>query len=279
MIKKNSSPNLASVVQASQLECAESDLLSLPSLPNREFTVNLSPVRTTKFLFLVVLMLTIANIIGQFSFYFLPYYPLRNVFRQIFDVGGEGNIPALYSVFLLLFSGIILGIIADVKKAAHSPYTRYWQILAAIFVFLSIDEAISIHERVGNPLRNTLNVGGFFYFAWVIPASILVVIFLLGFFRFILALPTNTRALFLLAGGIYIAGTLGMESVSGYYAHLQGEDNIVYAGLTAIEELLEMGGIVIFIYGLLSYLKLYLPEVRCRFNLIEDKPKTANPNL
>ncbi|GAB4381454.1 MAG: hypothetical protein Kow00121_40030 [Elainellaceae cyanobacterium] len=70
----------------------------------------------------------------------------------------------------------------------------------------------------------------------------------------------------MLAGGIYILGALIFELFSGQYAQIHGRTGMFHVFAT-LEELLEMLGVVIFIYALLSYLKLYLrpTEVHIKF--------------
>jgi hypothetical protein len=92
----------------------------------------------------------------------------------------------------------------------------------------------------------------------VIAGAIFVVVFLLVFWRFIANLPAKTRRLFMIAGIIYVSGALGIEMIGGYYADYYQHNNIIYAFITTIEEVLEMLGVAVFIYGLLSYISGYM---------------------
>ena len=42
-------------------------------------------------------------------------------------------------------------------------------VLAVIFLYLSIDESAQIHELINPALTDSFNLGGVFYFSWVIP--------------------------------------------------------------------------------------------------------------
>ncbi len=86
----------------------------------------------------------------------------------------------------------------------------------------------------------------------------------LTFRKFIQSLPIKTKTLFLLAGFVYVTGALGMELIGGYIADSYGY-NTVYGIVSSIEEILEMLGIVIFIYGLLSYLQSQCEELHFSF--------------
>ena len=67
-------------------------------------------------------------------------------------------------------------------------------------------------------------------------------------------LAPKTRFLFILAGCIYVGGSLGMELVDGAWASRYGMD-FFYFVLTDLEELMEMVGLLIFIYALLKFLQ------------------------
>jgi hypothetical protein len=236
-----------------------------------KFAVNLSPKSTLQFLFLVILGLCIASLTGQFCIYFLPDFPCREILAGMFNVDLEQNIPSIYSGGALLFCSILLFIIAHALKVANEPRQMQWRALSILFLYLSGDEFMSLHEKFMDPVRNTLKTSGIFHFAWVIPGAIFVVICLLAFFRFILALPPKTRHLFIIAGTIFVSGALGMEMVDGYYASLYGEKNYIYVVLTTIEEFFEMVGIAVFIYALLSYISTHMKGFALKINIINNK--------
>ena len=73
----------------------------------------------------------------------------------------------------------------------------------------------------------------------------------------------RTRWLFLTAGLIYVVGVLGLELVGGRQLDLTGEQRtVMYVALGAVEELLEMVGIVVFMYALMSYIAVELATLR-----------------
>ena len=68
----------------------------------------------------------------------------------------------------------------------------------------------------------------------------------------------------MLAGEVLVSGAIGGEFSGGYWCESYGVDNLTYAIITMFEESFEMVGIVIFIYGLLSYLSTELSDVSLR---------------
>ena len=71
--------------------------------------------------------------------------------------------------------------------------------------------------------------------------------------------------LFIIAGCLYVSGALGMEMVGGNYRDMVGEVDLNYGLITSFEETLEMAGIILFIYGLLDYLRSLSNKIRFRF--------------
>lgn len=198
---------------------------------------------------------------AYFAAYYVSQFTSNNYSGRLFILDEEANIPTLYSALNLAFCSSLLAIIGYMNKQVFR-YSSYWKILSLLFLYISLDEACSIHEIFISPLRRLFHASGFFYFAWVIPALILLVIFLLGFLGFIKALPQKTRNLFIKAGTLYVGGALGMELIDGYYAKIYAQNNITYFVLTTIEESLEMFGILVFIYALLSYIKLHIEQMK-----------------
>jgi hypothetical protein len=232
----------------------------------------ISPQKITRSLPLIVLGLIVISILSQFSFYFLPDFPIRDIIVREFHLDEEGNFPSAFSAFLLLWCFFLIKIISEIKKRERDRYKRYWRNLAFVFLYLSLDELVSLHENVINPLRRIFGFAGFLRFAWVVPAAILLVFLIFYFFKFFLSLQTRMKISILLAGCLYIGGGMGIEMINGKYVDLYGKYNFNYAILMTIEESLEMFGIVIMINTLLTYLKqLAIDEVNIGFDFRANK--------
>ena len=237
-----------------QAEDSKKHRLNLPSL-------NLSPQKILKILSIAIACLILLSFLEKIAINGLNSLATTEFTTRFFGLDEEANFPSLYSTVTLFFCSFLLAIITSIKKSVKSRYVKFWQALSLIFLFLAIDENCSIHEILIPLIRIVFKTRDFFYFPWVIPAFILLIIFLITFREFILNLPAKIRNLFLLAGGIYVTGALGMELISGYLADNSGLETTSYWLAASIEEFLEMFGILIFIYGLLSYIQSYFKEV------------------
>ena len=170
-----------------------------------------------------------------------------------FSLGSDGNVPTFYSSFaILLCAALLLGIAIGDLRERKIP-AAYWFGLAVIFAFLAADEMLMLHERLIEPVRDALDTSGLFYYAWIIPYGVALLVFLVVYLRFLLLLPKRTAALFVTAGVLFVAGAIGLEMFGGMQAETHGKENVVYVALQTIEELLEMIGIALFAFALADY--------------------------
>lgn len=193
---------------------------------------------------------------------------------QLFSLSNEWNIPAFFSAFLLFFAFLLLLFITVAEYKRKSASFRYWGTLAFGFLLMAIDELCSIHEKLIPPMRALMGNGpyGFFFFSWVIVAIPVVFILILFFSKFWWRLPLRTRLTFLFAAVVYLGGCIGFELIGGYYLETYGIFNMTFCLLETMEEGLEMGGVIIFIWGLLNYMEAYCrEEIRSLAGFIKNK--------
>jgi hypothetical protein len=167
--------------------------------------------------------------------------------RVLFDFEEEKNAPTLYSSFALLFSAALLALIAIHHRRVGTDF-GYWLGLALLFGLLSLDEIAQFHEEIGPAKEGRLaewRVSG-----WIIPYATGLVAFVVGYTRFLLRLPRRYAGWFIGAGSIFVTGAVGFE-LAGPFA--KSVSDVVYAICYTCEELFEMLGVVVFIYGLLAY--------------------------
>jgi hypothetical protein len=215
-----------------------------------EQKVSVSPRGVARSLVLVVVSLTALSLLGQLAVHFLPDFVLRDRLVATFNLDEEGNISALYSTLAILSCAGLLWVIARIEREAGGRWWRHWTLLSVIFVGLAVDEFLALHEEIDS----RLDLSEVTQWSWVAVGIVFVVVVACIFLRMVVQLPRPVRRRFILAGLLYLSGTIVMETVGGHYVTVWGHDSMAYALCTTAEELLEMIGIVVFISALLSYL-------------------------
>jgi hypothetical protein len=172
---------------------------------------------------------------------------------DLFSVNAEQTIPTWYATLLLFMAALLLANLAIAHRAQNAPFTYYWSGLAAIFLYLSIDEGAVIHEIASDAVQAAVTTTGYLTFPWLIIAAPLVILFGLLYVRFLFHMPRRIALLFILAAGLYVGGALVIEAISANQYSLEGGVTFPYLAIATVEELCEMLGIVVLIYTLLSY--------------------------
>lgn len=230
----------------------------MKELSTSSSTIYFSPKSITRFLLWSVFFLLLGHIAAFIEDYVRHAYSrtAKNIIKW-FDFNLENNVPTWFSVIILAFSAILLFIIYRHQKKQQVKNAFYWLVLSIIFIFLSIDESVQVHEEVARMLRPSVgdSMNGFLYWAWVVPYSVFVVVAGVFFLRFVLSLPPVIRNQFFIGGAMFITGALLLEFPEGYFYKVYGLDHIYNRILYCIEELFEMCGVIIFINALLGYMR------------------------
>lgn len=208
----------------------------------------------TRALAATALLLVLLSMGGQFATFMLGHVFLTEI-APLFYVDTEHNIPTYFSVWLILLSSFLLGVIATLKSKQNVPHVSKWAILSFGFFIMALDEAFQFHERLNIPVGRLLGDGslGVFYFPWTIPGIALVFVLGVYFLKFLFDLPAATRNRFILAAVLYVGGAIGVELIGSRHAELHGYENWAYSMIATLEESLEMGGLIVFIWALLNY--------------------------
>ena len=217
--------------------------------------ISLKPSSIARLLGAVAFVLVLASVGFQVAAHLTGNFRMYGLVR-LFNVDLEGNIPSLFSAGLLLFASLLLTVIAVREKRQAGHAMLHWAVLSFGFLFMAVDEACEFHEKLIEPVRHLLGDQnlGIFYHAWVIPGMALVLVLALFFFRFLLRLPAKSRSAFLVAAILYLGGAIGVELGAGLFVELHGRQSLTYSMIAAVEESLEMGGVIVFIWALLVFI-------------------------
>lgn len=217
-----------------------------PSADDSGLVVRLTPRAVGRFLALMILLLTVIHSMNELLFLKFDT-PFIFGLRPLFNLDREANIPTFYSGIQLLLAGLITIGIAITTKRRGLGHHRQWWALGLVLTFMAVDEVGQIHEKVGALMyripRATDALGGR---AWVLVGLVLVVMVGIYFIPFLIRLPSSTRWGFILAGGIFVFGAVGMEVVEALWQ--RGGGNVPgYILIATVQEVLEMVGIAYFI--------------------------------
>ena len=236
-----------------------------------QIEIAISPRKIIKYLVMVVIFFTIVSTGIQICKYVFDY---RDEWMDLFNLDRELNLPTWYSASTIGFCSILLRIIAVGKKQQGDRYARDWQLLSLIFFWMAIDEVLSMHEIFIIPeVSEALNLPWFLHSMWVIPGLVFVIWFGRRYGKFVRHLPPKSKKHFICAACTYIGGALVMEMIGSHFAESRGQQQLLYALIATAEEVLEMIGIIIFIYALLYYLSKWTEQLNLQISILDPSLK------
>jgi hypothetical protein len=168
------------------------------------------------------------------------------------DVGDEVSLGTWYESALFLFAALALFFAG--RHEAPSGNIFGWNSLSGVMVLLSIDEAVSVHERFGGVVEKVVDGSGYLHYIWVVPGLIFTAVVLLGHLRWLRSLRPGTRNGMVLGGALFVLGAVGLEIAAGPLAETD-EDTLTLVTLIGIEEFLEMAGLSVFIVTVLRHIR------------------------
>lgn len=195
--------------------------------------------------------------------YFLTESSEHSRFQRFFHLDREANLPTWFSSTQLLLVGIMAFLTALLARRVSSTLQIQLCLFAAVFVFLSMDEASTFHETISIgaikfdlPFVPSFNSHG----AWIVPYCLLALAFMLYLRRSILWVWRRDQAIVLCAAlgfALFVGGAVGVELTS-YYIDRSSLYGLIQV---AIEEGMEMAGASLVLYAI-ARLYLYLSEGR-----------------
>lgn len=214
-------------------------------------TVMLQPRNVAYFLGMTALFLLVAHLIGLLMKHILGHDSVYGLV-PFFYLDAEKNAPALFSTCLFLINALLFLSLWLAQRVRSKPQA-VWLFLSGLFCFLAIDEFFSVHEQLIRPVRLALGTSGFFYFAWIIPYGIAVILLAPFMISTVWHIEERIRIWFILSATTFLAGSVGCEMMGGKYFEMTSrKKDIVYGIIVACEESLEMAGLILLAYALLS---------------------------
>lgn len=174
-----------------------------------------------------------------------------------FHLATENVVAAWYSSMLLLSVAIAAGAAYAIdRRQARTGLERRlgagWLLIAAAFVALSLDEIGSFHERVGMITRGASRATGWVY-VLIVPIAI-VGLFMLTFAWLRLRRAPAAAGFFVLGIALFLSNP-ALELIEMSLLHGGGSLRVHDALLVVEEGLVELGGTLCFLIGVLLYLR------------------------
>ncbi len=173
--------------------------------------------------------------------------------HELFDLDNEANIPTWFSTLQLALTGLFTLCIGFNQNYAKPPSKASIITLGIGFLYLSMDEAASIHEKITLIFHNNPwvpyfdGVHGIWIVVYGCTAILLSLIFHRDIFRFFKYFP-KIAIIFLLAMLTYLAGAGGAETITYFYIDRNNPFAYIFEVIT--EEFLEMLGVSILLYSM-----------------------------
>lgn len=234
----------------------------------------LTPKGIATVLTTITLVLLIAHLA---SIYFGFYLDMDPRFAWMFYFDRVVNIPHLYTVVLLLLPAVLLFAIAS-QEHEQKKLKTMWRMSGILFILLAIDKVFNIHALLEETIVDEFHGRrGFVFYAWILTGAIFTGGVLLKFMPKLFQLPRFFRNIFVLATMVYFVGAFGMDVLHSYVLEALGvTGELVGFVVSTLETLLEMIGIIIFVYGLSSYLVALSSKKKIRLT-IDLRSPNADP--
>jgi hypothetical protein len=202
--------------------------------------------RFSRFLLWIAIGLTVTHVVCMIAWYkhMLPFDDW--LYISFFDLDEEESIGTWFSAIILLLAGLLSMLHARYPVTKMKRWHFCWWLLGIGFCVLSLDEIAGFHEFVNTVIEDT---------HWTTYGAILVVTMGFILLPFILNLPKRTSILFLVSAVIYVGGAIGVEWATIWYEDHSQLDTLAYNLWNALEEFMEMSGIILYIYALLAHIR------------------------
>jgi hypothetical protein len=164
--------------------------------------------------------------------------------RSWFNVNAAANLATWFQTSLFLLCAAVTWTLADDARADGDRWRPHWRVLSLVFGYLSLDELVGVHEGTDQPLRRLLSSIPAPNWVWALAAVIVIAVVALASRGFLSALPRATRLILIAAGVIYLAGALGVETVSSNLFARYGPHSLLFQTVATGEEGLEMLGLI-----------------------------------
>ena len=205
---------------------------------------------------LIGLLLFELALVGAYLVDVMLDHPIKTLSAFI-NLDDEATLPNWFSTTQLFLIGAVFWRRGRQTLPFTHPSRTFWYLAAAVFVFLSLDEAAAVHEKMTHVLKQFFWVPRFngdhgIWIPFYVTVSVVAVIATKSQLQ---AIWKQGRHEFILMGVgalVFLAGAVGLEIISYQYLR-EGAPSMWYHAEVALEELFEMSGASLILYGAIQY--------------------------
>jgi hypothetical protein len=180
------------------------------------------------------------------------------LWARLFDLSTEANVPTWYANTLLVLLALAFVVVGRVRAAVRTADSRAWYGFAAVALLLALDESSGLHEQVLGQIGGRTSLGsaeGVRHSPWLIAAAPVVAV--LGGLCWSMGrrIERSLRRRLLVSAGVYFGGAVGAEAMSALVHEDSGHGRL-YVAVTAVEEGLELAGVLLALYAVASCVRI-----------------------
>ena len=220
--------------------------------------------RLVRRVFDACLITEIVIVLGDLLLNYLHLLPWRLI-RRVVNITREDSVANFFSsVQFLLCAGVLWLIFFREQADSPKPMNWGWAILAIIFMYLGMDDATRLHERIGGTFEQYMDtiqkVDTFFpTYAWqLVFAPVLLGIGLYILYFVFRRLKDWHLKRMILGGLVCFAVAVGLDALEGMNIPALETHRVLHY-MKLVEELLEMFGTTLL---LVTFVEVLLPKTQ-----------------
>jgi len=219
-----------------------------------KFTISYS-VQAAKHLLFVLIAIEAVLVVAYVLTHMTDSLLSIKLLRNMFDLDGDLSIPAWFSSMQLFVISLLLFLLSVQEKSIPIP-TSFFVVGGGVFLFLSLDEGVAIHEKV-TILAKRFSFDWMMFRgnhgAWIGSYTLIAVPALWLAIPHLKKMWENYRyavQMGLVGVAVFVTGAVGLE-IASYMFLRESPNTTLYMIEVIFEEFFEMSGVTLMLYAVL----------------------------
>jgi hypothetical protein len=182
---------------------------------------------------------------------------------RFFDGDVKTNFPSSYKILAMLASSALLWLTSRASNVERDGLYQYWRVLTVVFVFLTLDEMIYLHQAISAFLHKHVGGSGYLHYSWQVPYLIAAALLTVYFIPLLRRLQNRFRVGVLAAAVLFAGGSGGLEFIKSQLDSVSGSNETLrFKLVSAFSDSAEMLGLTVLVLTLLAYLTGRVSDLR-----------------